>query len=196
MKSKLMLLAVLGMAATNVAFAEGNTTCPAVQQAEMDGEFGAGTSAITACNVHRHHIRVALSMGSGVTNPKQVGVNQVLVNAANMVKNYQDFYGLTAGEEGYQIAIVGHFQGGKSLLNDPSYNRLILGSPDGTGPGNPSGPMVQKLMAQGVRFIMCQNTMRGSGWKTSDLIPGVTEAPAGVAALTDFGMSGWVVLTP
>ena len=43
-----MLLAVLGMAATNVAFAEGNTTCPAVQQAEMDGEFGAGTSAITA----------------------------------------------------------------------------------------------------------------------------------------------------
>lgn len=195
MKLNLMLLAALGLA-TNVAFAQGdeapgNTVCPANQQAEMDGEFGAGTSDITACNVHRHHIRVALSMGSGVTNPKQIGVNQVLVNVSNMVTNYQTFYGLTAGEEGYQIAVVAHFQGGASLLNDAAYNRV-----KGVTTGNPNTPVVQKLMAKGVRFIMCQNTMRGNGWKTADLMPGVTEAPAGVAALTDFGMSGWVVLTP
>jgi intracellular sulfur oxidation DsrE/DsrF family protein len=197
MKLKLMLLAVLGLA-TNLAFAQGadapgNTVCPIDQQLEMDGEFGAGTSAITACNVHRHHIRVALSMGSGTLNPK-AKINQVLVNVKNMVANYQTFYGLTAGDEGYQIAVVAHFQGGSALLNDEAYNRLVLKDPNGAG--NPNTPAVQNLMAQGVHFIMCQNTMRGNGWKTSDLMSGVTEAPAGVAALTDFGMSGWVVLTP
>ena len=192
MKLKLMLLAVLGLA-TNVAFAQGagapgNTVCPVDQQASMDGEFGAGTSAITACNVHRHHIRVAISMGSGTLNPKKP-INQVLVNVSNMVANYETFYGLTVGDEGYRIAVVAHFQGGKTLLNDEAYNRLF-------GTSNPATATVQALMAKGVQFIMCQNTMRGNGWKTADLIPGVTEAPAGVAALTDFGMSGWVVLTP
>jgi len=194
MKLKLMLLAVLGLA-TNVAFAQGagapgNTVCPVDQQASMDGEFGAGTSAITACNVHRHHIRVAISMGSGTLNPKKP-INQVLVNVSNMVANYETFYGLTVGDEGYQIAVVAHFQGGVSLLNDAAYNRV-----KNVTTGNPNTPVVQTLMAKGVRFIMCQNTMRGNGWKTADLMDGVTEAPAGVAALTDFGMSGWVVLTP
>jgi len=192
MKLKLMLLAVLGLA-TNLAFAQGdrapgNTVCPVDQQASMDGEFGAGTSAITACNVHRDHIRVAISMGSGTLNPKKP-INQVLVNVSNMVANYQTFYGLSAGDDGYQIAVVAHFQGGKTLLNDEAYNRLF-------GTNNPATATVQTLMAQGVHFIMCQNTMRGNGWKTSDLMPGVTESPAGVVALTDFGMSGWVVLTP
>lgn len=190
MKSTLMLLAMLGMASANVAFAEGNTVCPADAQAAMDQTFGAGTSANTACLVHRHHIRVALSMSSAVANPKS-GVNQTLTNAVNMAANYENMYGLSVGDEGYQIAVVGHFQGGKFLLNDDAYNRV-----SSTTTGNPSGAAVRALLAKGLQVIMCQNTMRANGWKSSDLIPGVTEVPAGVTALTDFGMSGWVVLTP
>jgi len=194
MKSKLMLLAVLGMAATNVAFAHGDTTgdttCPVSAQIAMDATFGAGTSAITSCIVHREHIRVAISMGSNTLNPKS-GINQVLVNVVNMSNNYEQMYSLTVGDEGYRIAVVGHFQGGQSLLTDDAYNRL-----HNVTTGNPNRPTVEKLLAKGIQFIMCQNTMRANNWVTSDLIPGVTEAPAGVVALTDFGMQGWVLLTP
>lgn len=190
MKSVLTLLAVLSMAAANVAYAEGDTTCPAAAQAAMDQTFGPGTSANTACLVHRHHIRVALSMSSAVLNPKS-GINQTLTNALNMVANYENMYGLTPGDEGFRIAVVGHFQGGQFLLNDAAYNRV-----HNVTTGNPSRAAVEQLLADGMQVIMCQNTMRANGWKTSDLIPGVTEVPAGVTALTDFGMSGWVVLTP
>jgi intracellular sulfur oxidation DsrE/DsrF family protein len=43
---------------------------------------------------------------------------------------------------------------------------------------------------------MCQNTMRGNSWVTSDLIPGVEEVPGGVVALADFAQRGWAVITP
>jgi intracellular sulfur oxidation DsrE/DsrF family protein len=55
---------------------------------------------------------------------------------------------------------------------------------------------VEALVAKGIPIYMCQNTMSGNNWVTADLIPGVQEAPAGVVAITDFGMRGWVVLTP
>ena len=187
-KSKLLFLAVLSMMATaNVAFASDGT-CPADAQTAMDQTFGYGTSAITHCLEHRHHIRVALSMSSDVVNPKSK-VNQTLTNAVNMSANYENMYGLSVGKDGYQIAVVGHFQGGKFLLND-DYWMAHFGTP------NPSGNAVRALIAKGIQVIMCQNTMRGNQWVTADLIPGVTEVPAGVTALTDFGMDGWVVLTP
>jgi intracellular sulfur oxidation DsrE/DsrF family protein len=188
MKSKLMILAVLGMAATNVAFAQGDTTCPVTAQLAMDQEFGYGTSANTSCIEHRHHIRVALSMSSATANPKS-GFNQVLNNALSMTGNYEQVYGLTYGDEGYRIAVVAHFQGAKSLLSDDAYFRLF-------GTTNPNTPVVKKLLAKGVQLIMCQTTMRANGWKSSDLAPGVTQVPGGVVQLADFANSGWVVMTP
>jgi intracellular sulfur oxidation DsrE/DsrF family protein len=194
MKSKLILLTILGLAA-NVVLADSdrdyayNATCPANAQVDMDAKFGAGTSAITQCIYKRHDIRVAINMSTNVLNPKS-GISQTLNNVNNMIANYEGMYGLTLGE-GYRIAIVAHFAGGRFLLSDAAYNRSF-----NVTTGNPSRAAVEALVAKGIPIYMCQNTMSGNNWVTADLIPGVQEAPAGVVAITDFGMRGWVVLTP
>lgn len=193
MKSKFMLLAVLGLAG-NVAFAQGqlpgDTTCPVDAQVAMDAQFGAGTSAVTSCLKKRDNIRVVLNMSTAVTNPKS-GLAQTLVNVNNMIGNYEGIYGLTLGENGYQIVVIAHFAGGRWLLTDDAYNRTY-----GVTTGNPSRHTVEALLAKGIPMIMCQNTMRGNNWVTSDLIPGVQEVPGGVTALADYSAGGWAVLTP
>jgi intracellular sulfur oxidation DsrE/DsrF family protein len=194
MKSKLILLAILGLAA-NVVLADSghdyaNTaTCPANAQADMDAKFGAGTSAITQCLYKRQDIRVAINLSTNVLNPKS-GISQTLNNVNNMIANYEGMYGLTLGE-GYRIAIVAHFAGGRFLLTDEAYNRSF-----NVTTGNPSRATIEALVAKGIPIFMCQNTMSGNNWATGDLISGVHEVPAGVTALADYGMRGWVTLTP
>ncbi len=193
MKTGLVLFGVAALFAANTVWADadyaGDTTCPAAAQTAMDATFGPGTSSITSCIAKRHNIRVAISMSSATLNPAK-GIGQTIVNVQNMVQNYEGMYGLTL-HHGYDIAVVGHFAGGRFLLTDAAYNATY-----GVQTGNPSRTAVQALLEHGITFVMCQNTMRANHWVTSDLIPGVQEAPAGVVALTDYGMRGWVLLTP
>lgn len=193
MKSGLMVLGVIALFAANTVWADddyvGDTTCPANAQTAMDATFGPGTSSITSCIAKRNNIKVAVSMSTATLNPTK-GIGQTIVNVQNMVQNYESMYGLTI-HHGYDIVVVGHFAGGRFLLSDEAYNRTY-----GVTTGNPTRTAVQALLQHGITFVMCQNTMRANHWVTTDLIPGVQEAPAGVVALTDYGMRGWVVLTP
>lgn len=168
---------------------ESRATCPAAYQDQANADFGAGTSDITTCITRRDDIRVVLNMSTAVLNPK-LGINQTLNNAVLMIANYKNIYGITLGQD-FKLNIVAHFQGGQFLLNDDAYNKL-----KGVTTGNPSLATVQSLLAQGVHIYLCQNTMRASGWVTSDLIPGVEEVPGGVVALADFSLRGWAVITP
>jgi uncharacterized protein len=171
-----------------------NNVCPAAFQAQADTDFGSSlngtpTSAITTCITKRHEIRNVLNMSTAVLNPKS-GINQTLNNAELMIANYSGVYGIPMGQD-LKINIVAHFQGGQFLLSDDAYNKL-----HNVTTGNPSGATVLDLLGKGVHFYLCQNTMRGNGWKTSDLIPGVEEVPGGVVALADFMARGWSVITP
>lgn len=192
MKSKLLFVLLAGLVSAGSAFADEDqnpTTCPAAYQSQIDGEFGAGTSALTTCITKREHIRNVLNMSTAVLNPKS-GISQTLNNAVLMVANYKNVYGINIGED-LKINVVAHFQGGRFLLTDAAYNRTF-----GVTTGNPSRATVDALLAQGVHFYMCQNTMRGSGWVTADLVPGVEQVPGGVVALADFAATGWSVITP
>lgn len=168
--------------------------CPLAYQAQMDTDFGssingATTSSITTCISKRQEIKDVLNMSTSVLNPKS-GISQTLNNANLMIANYKNVYGINLGED-LKLNIVAHFQGGQFLLTDAAYNKL-----HNVTTGNPSGATVLNLIAQGVHFYMCQNTMRGNSWVTSDLIPGVEEVPGGVVALADFAQRGWAVITP
>lgn len=200
MKSKYLLLALLSMASITSAFAAGDTdstnnVCPPAYQAQIDQEFGltadgtTTTSALTTCITKRSQIRNVLNLSTAVLNPKS-GISQTLNNALLMVANYRDVYGINIGQD-LKINIVAHFQGGQFLLSNDAYNRI-----KGVTTGNPSAAAVQQLIADGVHFYLCQNTMRGNGWKTADLAPGVEEVPGGVVALADFAQRGWAVITP
>jgi intracellular sulfur oxidation DsrE/DsrF family protein len=195
MKSKLLFVLLAGMVSATTAFADndmtskGASTCPEEFQASIDAEFGPGTSTETTCIARRYDIKEVLNMSTPVLNPKKP-ISQTLNNAVLMLQNYQNVYGITIGD-GLQMNIVAHFQGGQFLLSDDAYNKL-----KGVTTGNPSRSTVESLIAQGVHIYMCQNTMRGNGWKTTDLIPGVEEVPGGVVALADFAQRGWAVITP
>lgn len=162
--------------------------CPYTAMNTMDNEFGAGTSANTTCIAKRHHIRTVINMSSADVN--KTGRAQQLVNVQNVVQNYEGMYGMQIDKD-YEIVVVGHGKGGKWLVNDAAYNAAT-----GTTAGNPSRALIEQLIAHGIPIYMCQNTMRGNGWKSSDLIPGVREVPAGVAAVIDLGERGYVVVTP
>lgn len=163
-------------------------TCPPLAQSQMDNEFGAGTSSQTLCLQNRENVKAVINMSSAALNKS--GASQQVVNAKNMLDNYAGMYGMKINDDFY-LVVVGHGAGGRWLLTDAAYNRTFA-----VTTGNPSRALVEGMVAKGVAFFMCQNTMRGSGWKTEDILLGVKQVPAGVTAVVDFAKSGFVPLTP
>lgn len=187
--NKLLLCAALMPIALPVHARPTSTlTCPPPAQSQMDNEFGAGTSAQTLCLQKRKGVKSVINMSSAALNKS--GASQQIVNVKNMLENYQGMYGMEINDD-FAIAVVGHGAGGRWLLTDAAYNRTF-----GVTTGNPSRALVESLVQGGVTFFMCQNTMRGFGWKTEDVLPGVKQTPAGVTAVVDFAKSGYVPLTP
>lgn len=182
---------VLGLAASSMVFADGHRgvlPCPADAQVQMDAEFGAGTSAQTECLQKRDDIQVVMAWNNREVNKK--GVGQQVANVRNYVENLEGMYGLRINDD-FVVRVVGYQSGARWMLSDEAYNRTL-----GVTTGNPSRPAVEWLLAKGVKMEMCQNTMRNLGYVTSDLLPGVTQVPAGVAALIDYSMRGYTYLTP
>lgn len=178
----LVLSAPLAHAGTTVKI------CPPLAQSQMDNEFGAGTSAQTLCLQNREGVKSVVNVSSAAVNKS--GAGQQIVNVKNMVDNYSGMYGMNINDD-YEIVVVAHGAGGRWLLTDEAYNRSFA-----VTTGNPSRATVEALLQKGVKFFMCQNTMRGSGWKTADIMSGVKQTPAGVTAVIDFAKSGYVPLTP
>lgn len=162
--------------------------CPLDAVLSMDVEFGTGTADITTCITKRKHVRAVVNISSADLHKS--GASQQVVNVVNMYNNYEQIYGMQSGKD-FDLRVVAHGKGGRWLLSDEAYNRIF-----GVTTGNPSRSRLQDAMNHGVKVYMCQNTLRGNGWKTADLIPGVEETPAGVTALVDFGEQGYVVVTP
>lgn len=186
-----LLLATLVMSMSSAWAGDSRTasTCPSAAQATMDSQFGAETSANTTCLSVRDNIKAAVNLSTTVLNAK-TGVSQTLTNVKNMVDNYERMYGLVVKED-YLVSVVAHGAGARYLLSDEAYNRTYA-----VTTGNPSRAALEALMAKGVVVYMCQNTMRANTWISADILPGVKQVPAGVTALVDYGLRGWVVLTP
>lgn len=182
------LCAAMLMSASLAHAEPSDKPCPPLAQSQMDDEFGAGTAAQTLCLQDRKNVKSVVNVSSAAVN--KTGVGQQIVNVKNMVDNYSGMYDMRVDED-YHIVVVAHGAGGRWLLTDDAYNRTYA-----VTTGNPSRATVEALLQKGVRFFMCQNTMRGLGWKTEDLIPGVKQVPAGVTAVVDFAKEGYVPLTP
>lgn len=88
--------------------------------------------------------------------------------------------------EDFAVTAIGYGAGGRGLLTDEAYNRRFAIST-----GNPSRALVESLLARGVRFSMCQNTMKANSWTKADLLSGVNMVPAGIGALVDMQKRGW-----
>lgn len=176
-------------AANDNVSATALATCPQAAVDAMNIDFGPGTSDVTKCLTVRDDIRVAVNLSTSTLNPKS-GISQTINNVKNLIQNYEGIYGLTLNDE-YEVVVVAHFAGGRFLLNDDAYNRTYA-----VTTGNPTRVDIEALVAKGIPIYMCQNTMRSNQWVSADLIPGVLQVPGGVAALVDYSLQHWALLTP
>jgi intracellular sulfur oxidation DsrE/DsrF family protein len=71
--------------------------------------------------------------------------------------------------ENIRLAVVVHGRSGLELLSDAAH----AANPASRQGVNPSGRLVEALMAEGVRFILCGQTAAAYGIAAEDLLPGV-----------------------
>lgn len=169
-----------------VAFSD---TCPSQAVADMNAQFGASTSTLTTCLQNLNKIKVVIAWNDAVLN-KRSGAGQQAHSTRQMIQNYTGMYNLEPSRH-HDMLVVGYGAGGRWLLNDEAYNRVY-----GVTTGNPTRTAVEYLQTMNIRVFMCQNTMRGNGWVSQDLLPGVEMVPAGVVAVIDFASLGYLYAAP
>jgi intracellular sulfur oxidation DsrE/DsrF family protein len=170
-----------------------NEACPVglVSGITLANEFGIDVANNTRCIKKRHDVKTMFAIGQlyafGATaiTTGPYALNQI----ANVINDYEITDGMTQGKD-YQIIAVVHGPGGKMLLNDPAVN--------------PFRDQVASLIAKGVTFYFCENTVRGlmragflqQGNVAAGVIPGVKYVTAGLSALSDFEAAGWSYVAP
>ncbi|MDH5426082.1 MAG: DsrE family protein [Gammaproteobacteria bacterium] len=193
------LISSLGMllllAATGVANASDhrhnitNKECANnVGGVSFDEEFGEGAGALTTCIKKRTKVKVVYQLNQQYKDGSNDSKPYGLGNIQNAINDYEINYGMKQGRD-YEIVAVATSAGGKLLINKA---------------GNQFKGAVQNLMDQGVKFLFCQNTVRGlikkgaltSGAVTSEIIPGVEFVTSGVAAMPDLVSQGYILLQP
>jgi intracellular sulfur oxidation DsrE/DsrF family protein len=160
-----------------------NIACPVglVRGLSLTDEFGAVVAANTRCLKVRHNVKTLFAIDQFETSP---GSPYALNQMQNVYNDYTITNGMTPGKDFKMVAIV-HSKGGMLLLNDPTINPYI--------------DKVKNLMAEGVTFYFCENTVRGfihaglltQGDVAAGVIPGVKYVTAGLSAISDFQAIGY-----
>jgi len=181
---------------TSMAHADStssNVQCPVglVSGMTLDEEFGPEAADNTRCIQRRHDVKTMFAVNAYVTDPAHPDTSGPY--ALNQIQNVYNDYTITAGMkpgQDFSMIVVVHGPGGRLLLSDPTQNRFV--------------GKVQDLMAKGVTFYFCENTVRGfmragllqQGDVASGVIPGVKFVTAGLAAMSDFESEGYKYVEP
>ena len=58
------------------------------------------------------------------------------------------------------------------------------------------GPRIDKALADGVKVVACENTMKSMKLKQSDMLPSISYVPSGVIEIIRKQREGWVYIRP
>lgn len=96
-------------------------------------------------------------------------------------------------EDGTSAEIIAIFHGaaGYMALDDAAYDRVRKRSG-----GNPYKAEIQALMAAGVAFEECGQTMRDMGWVNAELIPGIRVNAGANFRIVELVQDGYVQIQP
>lgn len=207
MNKKLCLLSalLLFVASANVYADDrddnSNNACPVglVSGMDLNTEFGPGAAENTHCLARRHNVKLVVQINQFCAGSVVNGVcprAYALENIQNIIDDYNITNGMKPGRD-YEIAAIVHSGGGTLVVK----NSALVAHGKGT---NPFESQVRGLIAKGVKFYFCQNTVRGyigngiltAGNATSEVIDGVQYVTAGLTALADFQKTGWTYVQP
>ncbi|MDH5258078.1 MAG: DsrE family protein, partial [Gammaproteobacteria bacterium] len=147
--------------------------------------YDPGSSELLECIRVRDDFKVVMAWNNKSINGKILAtkgenVGQQVVNARNLVRDYENNYGMMHMSE-YEMVVVA-YAGGVDWLRTSNDQEDIN--------------MVNGLLNKGVKIYACQNTMKSKGIVIGDLIPGVRIVPAGVSAVIDFANRRYNYLNP
>jgi intracellular sulfur oxidation DsrE/DsrF family protein len=96
-------------------------------------------------------------------------------------------------EQGTDATLIAIFHGaaGYMALDDEAYNRVRKWSR-----GNPYKAEIEALMAAGVAFEECGQTMRDMNWVNAELIPGIKVNAGANFRIVDLVQQGYVQIQP
>lgn len=166
---------------------------------DIDSEFGSGSAAITRKLTQHREVKLLMQINRFCAVPLENGVCKrayALENIANALDDYANTHGLTINSD-YDIAVIVHGAGGPMAVKDSVLAANKKGS-------NPFEAQVRELMRRGVKFYLCQNTVRHliaegaltKGKAIGEIIEGVAFVTAGITALVDFQNRGWSYVQP
>jgi len=192
--ARLVLLGLaFSMMTTQLAFAKEDNasqcTNAAIERANNlfgVSEYGIAASDLTTCIKHRNNLKAVVAWNSAIIHPSNNGLQ--ILNTRNLMNDWEQDYGMTSVQD-YDVVVVAYGVGARWALSNVAYNQKF-------GTDNPSIDIVQSLIERGAKIYMCQNSMKGNGWKVDDLIDGVHMVPAGVTALVDFQYQGYTYIAP
>ncbi len=122
------------------------------------------------------------STGSGGPDKVVYHINDS-ANAIAVIRNAGNHLDV---DPGARIVVVSHSQGVDFLMNDAKDPK-----------GNPYNIGVEKLVARGVTFDVCQKTLQSRSFTQEQFIPEVKFVPSGVAEITKLqAREGYVYLKP
>jgi len=211
MKKLLSMFVFISLVNVPMAFADRNhedkkDDCPVglVKGLTLDEEFGEGIQAVTRCLENRKKIKLVMQINKACRDTTVVATNTgyAIENHArscaenrgygiaqlkNMLADYKVTHGIDAKRLDVNVIVHG---GGGTMMLDLPWNKLK--------------PAVESLIAEGVKFRFCQNTVRGMAPKmgmtvpafVSKVIPGVTYVTAGLTAVADFQEEGYMYIQP
>ena len=185
-----------------------NKACPVglVNGMTIDEEFGAGVQEKTRCLENRKEVKLVMQVNMACRDTTVVWNSDTnsyalenharscgekrgfgIAQMKNMIADYMVTHGIDS--ENLDLNIIVHGGGGTMLMDMP-WNKLK--------------DEVKGLIAKGVKFHFCMNTVRGMAPKmgltipqfTSKVIPGVTYVTGGLTALGDFQEEGYVYIQP
>ncbi len=167
-------------------------------------EFGAAVPAITRCLKKTDHVKLIMQINKACRDTTVVSTNTGyrlenharscgskrgygIAQLSKMLKDYRTTHDIS--DKKIDLSVVVHGGGGTMLLDMP-WNKLK--------------PAVKLLIADGVKFYFCMNTVRGMAPKmgltsaqlVSKVIPGVEYVTAGLTAIADFQEVGYNYIQP
>lgn len=133
---------------------------------------------------HKKDIKVVYDINQ---NQLQAGIGQGLYYVRGLLEAYKK---QGVSEKQLHISVVVHGAAGYWLLKDEPY-RNFTGDPFAV---NANTKVVQELIDHGVSVELCHVTMKGHGWKASDILPGVKIVFDAYTRMIDLQQDGYAYI--
>lgn len=135
----------------------------------------------------------SMAVGQDITVVCDVGRNNSangavggLLEVKRLIEGYESI-GVARRE--LHISVVVHGEATHCLLKDATYRKS-----EGAAEGNPSRPLVEKLLGCGVSLEVSSLEMRERGWSKEDLLEGVTVVAGAHQRIVDLQLRGYAYL--